>query len=173
MTYLWSNIDSYLKSELLADLGPSSSTYSTLKLAEVTVGPLIDRSHATTPSLLIVSFEAFPTFGSHGAGTVLTDSRYPYLLIVFDKLQDATTDGPPAVDSYAILKANMQEHQRRLVAWLAAHWGLPGVAASSDGERISNMNIPSEGASIELEGPADGGYFWGLAAVPFSVETEQ
>ena len=147
----------------------------------MTLGDHAEPSHMVTPSLLIDSHEAFPVFGSHGAGTVKTDSRYPYLMIVFDKVQDQTAAGPPVVDSYATLKANMQEHLRRLVEWLAGHWCLPGVAVSSDGEHIANMTIPGVGTSIELWGPEasvePGGtpksYFWGLAAVPFSVDTEQ
>jgi hypothetical protein len=179
MTFLWPNMDSYIKSELLADLGPNSNIYSTLRLAEVTIAQEVVLSHLTTPSLVIDSHEAFPVFGSHGDGTVKTDSRYPYLLIVFDRVQDTTTAGRLSVDSYAVLKANMQEHLRRLIEWLAAHWGLRGVAESSDGESIAKMTIEDKGVAIELWGPEAGtsvggppaSYFWGLAAVPFSIET--
>ena len=50
MTYLWANIDAYLKTQIMTDLGPNSGTYSTLRLAEVTLGDHAEPSHMVTPS---------------------------------------------------------------------------------------------------------------------------
>lgn len=154
---LWSDIDTYLRAALVADMGASSSLYTTLRLGktngvdEVTVGPEIDEQHATLPAALIVGQRAQYSLGE--LGNVL-NVTYPYIIAIV--ASHAT---------YTTLKANLQELARRVRIMLDTR-GVFGPLASTDGEQIYDVALGD--CEITTWGPVEGSYY-GAAEVPFTV----
>ena len=151
-TCLWADIDAYLVAAITTDLGLSSALYTTLRVAEIIIGPQIDEQHATLPAILIVGQRCLHSVDQIQALTM----EYPYLLA--------------AVYSHAVyttLKANLQELARRLrmSVW---NRGVFGALTASDGEWVWDVIL----GNVELTtwGPVEGLYY-GAAEVPLTVRS--
>jgi|WetSurMetagenome_2_1015567.scaffolds.fasta_scaffold02313_14 hypothetical protein len=149
---LWADLDTYLAGAVTTDLGANSALYTTLRVAEVTVGPQIDEQHANLPAVLIVGQRLLYRLNDYGA----LASEYPYLLAVVY-----------GHENYLTLKANLQELARRLRLSIWER-GVFGGLASSDGERVWDTEL----GDIELTtwGPVEGLYY-GAAELPLTVRS--
>jgi len=155
---LWNDIDAYLQTHLLADLGPASALYTTLLVTEVKVGERLDLDHVTAPALFVYGRDADYSGGPHGDGDVHTDTVYPYTIGVL-----------ASGASITVAVANVKTILRRVRTCIEDHHGLAGLTAS-DGETVSRTHLID--AYALLRGPAKGTYL-GLGALSLEVYTEK
>jgi len=156
---LWTDIDNYLLTYILADMGVSSS-YSTLKINEVFLSDSFTPTDYNPPSVVIFSNSVRPiNQGPHGDGEVHIYSEYRYFLACVDA--ERTT--------YATAKANAQALTQRLREVIRTRYALGGLASTLV-ETVYETQV--QDMRVEVLGGRVGGLFKGVGVLPFIARTE-
>ena len=156
---LWTDIDNYLLTNILADMG-SGGSYGTLLVNEVLLSDSFKPSDYNPPTIVIFSNTVKPTMqGPHGDGEVHIFSEYRYLLAGVD--DDQTT--------YAVAKANAQTLVHRLRQVILNRYALGGLASTMV-ETVYETQILD--MRVEVLGGQVGGKFRGVGVLPFIARTE-
>lgn len=156
---LWTDIDNYLLTNILADMG-SGGLYATLLVNEVLLSDSFKPEKYNPPTVVVFSNNVRPiTQGPHGDGEVHIESEYRYFLAVVDDEQT----------TYATAKANAQALVQRLRDFMLTHYKLGGLA-STFVETVNETVILD--MRVEVMGGNVGGNFKGIGVVPLIVRTE-
>lgn len=159
---LWADIDTYLETQLLAELG-AGGLYSTLVVQQVIVDDVWGLDEAIKnnafPLVLVRSNQGTQSPGAHGGGAVRVENSYEYMLV-----------GIVRASGKREAKAGAQEMRRRFREFLRTRLSLGGLTAG-DGERV--QKIVWGGSQLEVWGRADrdAGTYYGVAALDFKVMT--
>lgn len=156
---LWSDIDTYLETQLLAELG-RGGTYTTLVVRQVLVDDLMGFDDviklAAFPAVLVRSHHASQAPGPHGGGVINVENTYDYSLVAIIKSEGQRK-----------AKQDVQEMRGRLRDFLKVRLSLGGLTAT-DGERVRK----TEWGRSDIEVWANGnqpGAFYGVVAMDFKV----
>jgi len=156
---LWTDIDNYLLTNILADMG-SAGSYGTLIVNEVLLSDSFKPSEYNPPSVVIFSNTVRPVEqGPHGDGNIYVLSEYRYFIACVD---DAQT-------TYATAKANAQELVQRLREVVRSRFALGGLS-SGISETVMDTQIAD--MRVEVLGGQQGGKFRGVGVLPIIVRTE-
>jgi hypothetical protein len=178
MANLWTAIDSYLETELLAALG-SAGDYSDLQVDFVIVDDIWNLDAITRngqfPLVLVRSHKASTTTEQHGlfgsAGAISTGTTYDYSLIGVVMVQATENES-----AKRLAKSSSQELHDRLLYFLASHSRLGGLSVTNavTGRREIVQGITFQTSGLEVWGRADedSGDYIGVAVVFFQVTTE-
>ena len=157
---LWTDIDNYLLTNILADMG-SAGSYATLIVNEVLLSSEFKEDTYNPPTVIIFSNRAKPIAqGPHGDGSVHIWTDYPYLLMGVDDRQT----------SYATAKANAQELMQRLREVVRSRFALGGLS-SGISETVYDTTIQELRTEV-LGSSSTGGKFTGVGLVSFTVRSE-
>ena len=89
---LWTDIDNYLLTNILADMG-SAGSYSTLIVNEVVLSDTFKPAEYNPPSVIVFSNTVRPIEqGPHGDGVIHVISEYRYFLACVDDRQTTYAD---------------------------------------------------------------------------------
>jgi hypothetical protein len=156
---LWTDIDNYLLTNILADMG-SAGSYVTLIVNEVLLSDSFKPETYDPPTVVIISNNVRPIEqGPHGDGTVHIYSEYRYFLACIDDNQT----------TYATAKANAQELTQRMREVVRTRYALGGEASTLV-ETVYETQILD--MRVEVMGGNVGGDFRGVGVLPFIVRTE-
>lgn len=157
-TCLWNRIDAYLVAQLTASLGTASS-YTTLKLAGVSVGETFDIDRVTLPYCLVRGVDVrYDNDGPHGDGYVhFDDIEYPYDIIL---VADAATE--------AEAKAAAKELLSRVREWVRGDFWLGGLS-DDDGETVTRCELGELRTGVRGVGGQNRGRYMGWASMQLSV----
>lgn len=158
---LWNDIDAYLLTELVTELGADSATYADILLAQVVAGDTFDPDQVSYPFCLVRGFEVEDAdAGPHGDGDVHYDLAYPYELVL--GVVEPTLDAA---------RTDIKELLRRAREFIRARPAF-GQLSAADGETIVEV-MPGR-VRVELYGKngINQGAYMGLASVSFTVKTE-
>lgn len=156
---LWADIDTYLATELLAELGTSGS-YNTLQVRQVVIDDLLDFEKAIKlgnyPSVIVQSSLATQAPGPHGGGTARIENTYDYSLVAICKS-----------NGQAQCKQDIQELRRRFREFLRTRLALGGLEAT-DGESVQKVLWGRSLLEVWVNEKQPGTYF-GVTAMEFKV----
>lgn len=156
---LWTDIDNYLLTNILADMG-SGGLYATLLVNEVLLSDSFKPEKYNPPAVAILSNIVRPIVqGPHGDGEVHVISEYRYFLACVDDEQT----------TYATAKANAQTLVQRLRNFVLTRYALGGLA-STFVETVYETEILDWG--VEVFGGNVGGNYKGVGALRLIVRTE-
>ena len=156
---LWTDIDNYLLTNILADMG-SGGSYGTLIVNEVLLSDSFKPAEYNPPTVVIFSNVVRPIEqGPHSDGAIYIESEYRYFLACVD---DAQT-------TYATAKANAQELTQRLREVIRSRYALGG-RSSGIGETVRDTQVLD--MRVEVLGGQQGGKFRGVGVLPFTVRSE-
>ena len=156
---LWADIDNYLLTNILADMG-SGGSYATLQVNEVLLSDSFKPTEYNPPTVVIFSNTVRPTTqGPHADGEIHIYSEYRYFLACVD---DAQT-------TYAVAKANAQALVQRMREVVRTRWALGGLASTLV-ETVYETAILD--MRVEVLGGQQGGKFRGVGVLPFLVRSE-
>lgn len=156
---LWTDIDNYLLTNILADMG-SGGLYGTLLVNEVLLSDSFKPEKYNPPTVVIFSNNVRPIEqGPHGDGEVHVVSEYRYFVACVDDEQT----------TYATAKANAQALVQRLRDFVLTHYALGGLA-STFVETVYETQLLD--MRVEVLGGNVGGKHKGVGVVPFIVRTE-
>lgn len=156
---LWTDIDNYLKTNILADMG-TGGLYATLIVNEVLLSDSFKPEKYNPPTVVIFSNNVRPiSQGPHGDGEVHIISEYRYFLACVDDEQT----------TYAVAKANAQALTQRLRNFVLTHFALGGLA-STFVETVYETQLLD--MRVEVMGGNVGGNYKGVGVVPIIVRTE-
>lgn len=157
---LWADIDEYLRTELVAELG-SGGSYTTQVVKQVLIDDLLGFDGATKldnyPVVLVRSSTATQQPGPHGNGVVHVENSYDYQLVAVLK-----------ATGQAQCKRDTQEMRRRLREFLRTRLALSGLTSEDDGERVQKVTWGR--SSLEVwANEKQPGTFFGVTAMEFKV----
>lgn len=156
---LWTDIDNYLLTNILADMG-SGGLYGTMLVNEVLLSDSFKPEKYNPPTVVIFSNNVRPiSQGPHGDGEVHVFSEYRYFLACVDDEQT----------TYATAKANAQTLVQRLRTFVLTRFALGGLA-STFVETVNETQLLD--MRVEVMGGNVGGNFRGVGVVPLIVRTE-
>lgn len=172
---LWSAIDSYLETELLAALG-SAGDYDDLQVANVLVDDIWNldavKRNDEFPLVLVRSNQATHTAEEHGlfgvAGAVSLGTTYSYNLIAVVYVQATENES-----AKRLAKSYSQELQRRLLRFLRERPALGGLAVTADDtERVRRVEFQKSELEVWGRADEDSGDYIGVAVVAFQIISE-
>lgn len=156
---LWADIDAYLQTQLLAELG-SAGSYTTQVVKQVIVDDIMDFTGATKadnyPLVIVRSSTANQAPGAHGGGVVNVENSYDYQLV-----------GVLKATGQAQCKRDVQEMRRRLREFLRTRLAL-GALTATDGERVQRITWGRSLLEVWANEKQPGTYF-GVTAMEFKV----
>ena len=158
---LWADIDDYLRTELIAELG-ASGTYTTQVVKRVLVdeimGPTeVFASQDPFPLVIVRSSTASQAPGPHGGGSARVENTYEYNLVAVVKATGQTQ-----------CKRDVQEMRRRLREFLKTRLALGGLMSTDDGERVQKVTWGRSILEVWANEKQPGTYF-GVTAMEFKV----
>lgn len=158
---LWADIDTYLATEVLAEMG-SAGAYSTLKVRQVLVDDLMGPDEAAKldayPIVLVRSHKATQQPGAHGGGRVNVENIYEYVMIAV-----SISDGMRKA------KQDAQELRRRMREFLRTRLSLGGLT-SADGEHVQKLNWLDSHLEVWQQ-PDGNNVFLAIAGIGFNVQS--
>jgi len=156
---LWADIDEYLRTELMAELG-SGGSYTTQVVKQVIVDDIMDFTGATKadnyPLVIVRSSSATQAPGAHGGGVVNVENSYDYSLVAVLK-----------ATGQAQCKRDAQEMRRRLREFLRTRLAL-GALTAEDGERVQKVTWGRSLLEVWANEKQPGTFF-GVTAMEFKV----
>lgn len=159
---LWADIDDYLRTELIAELGVSG-TYTTQMVKQVIVDDIMDFTGATKadnyPLVIVRSSTASQAPGPHGGGSARVENTYDYQLVCVLK-----------ATGQAQCKRDVQEIRRRLREFLKTRLALGGLMSADDGERVQKVTWGRSLLEVWANEKQPGTFF-GVTALEFKVIT--
>ena len=159
---LWADIDDYLRTELIAELG-SGGTYTTQIVKQVIVDDIMDFTGATKldnyPVVLVRSSTASQAPGPHGGGSARVENTYDYQLV-----------GVLKATGQAQCKRDVQEMRRRLREFLRTRLALGGLTSTDDGERVQKVTWGRSLLEVWANEKQPGTFF-GVTALELKVIT--
>ncbi len=157
---LWADIDAYLQTQLLAELG-SAGSYTTQVVKQVIVDDIMDFTGATKldnyPIVLVRSSTASQAPGPHGGGSARVENIYDYQLV-----------GVLKATGQAQCKRDVQELRRRLREFLKTRLALGGLMSADDGERVQKVTWGRSLLEV-WSNPQQPNTFFGVTAMEFKV----
>lgn len=158
---LWADIDTYLATELLAEMG-AGGLYTTLITKQVLVDDLMGPDEAeklsSYPVVFVRSREVKEKTGQHGNGRVNIENTYKYVVIAV-----AISNGQRQA------KQDAQELRRRLREFLRTRLSLGGLT-SGDNEYV--QKVVWGGSFLEMKPLTEGNnVFCSVAYTLFEVES--
>jgi len=157
---LWADIDTYLATELLAELG-SAGNYTSQVVKQVIVDDIMDFTGATKadnyPLVIVRSSTASQAPGPHGGGSARVENTYEYSIV-----------GVLKATGQAQCKRDVQELRRRLREFLKTRLALGGLMSTDDGERVQKVTWGRSLLEVWANEKQPGTYF-GVTAMEFKV----
>jgi len=157
---LWADIDDYLRTELIAELGADGS-YTTQVVKQVIVDDIMDFTGATAannyPLVIVRSSTATQAPGPHGGGSARVENTYEYSIV-----------GVLKATGQAQCKRDVQELRRRLREFLKTRLALGGLMSTDDGERVQKVTLGRSLLEVWANEKQPGTYF-GVTALEFKV----
>lgn len=159
---LWADIDTYLATELLAELG-SGGSYTSQVVRQVILDDIMDFTGATKldnyPVVLVRSSTATQAPGPHGGGSAKVENTYDYQIV-----------GVLKASGQAQCKRDVQEMRRRLREFLRTRLALGGLTSTDDGERVQKVTWGRSLLEVWANEKQPGTFF-GVTALEFKVIT--
>lgn len=156
---LWTDIDNYLLTNLLADMG-TGGLYSTLVVNEVLLSDSFKPEKYSPPAIVIFSNNAKPIMqDEHGDGLIHIFSEYRYFIAAVDAEQT----------TYAVAKANAQALVQRLRIFALSHYALSGIASTPGDYYEAVEYVTMQDMRVEVMGGNVGGKFRGVGVMPLTV----
>ena len=157
---LWADIDDYLRTELIAELG-SAGNYTSQVVKQVIVDDIMDFTGATKadnyPLVIVRSSTATQAPGPHGGGSARVENTYDYSLVAVLKST-----------GQAQCKRDVQEMRRRLREFIRTRLALGGLMSTDDGERVQKVTWGRSLLEVWANEKQPGTYF-GVTALEFKV----
>lgn len=155
---LWNDIDGYLETNLLADLGAGSG-YGSLFVAQVHNTHQWTPERWTLPAVAFNGNEAASRYGTQHDGYPQEEPTYEYVVTAVVKESAEAT----ARTNAKILCARLRESLR-------VRFGMDGLGASTLGEAIIETRVPEWAVYVF---PVENTKFWyGVARVALEIVTE-
>ncbi len=159
---LWADIDEYLQTQLIAELG-SGGSYTSQVVRQVILDDIMDFTGATRldnyPVVLVRSSTATQAPGPHGGGSAKVENTYDYQLV-----------GVLKATGQAQCKRDVQEMRRRLREFLRTRLALGGLTSTDDGERVQKVTWGRSLLEVWANEKQPGTFF-GVTALEFKVIT--
>jgi hypothetical protein len=159
---LWADIDEYLQTQLIAELG-SGGSYTSQVVRQVILDDIMDFTGATRldnyPVVLVRSSTATQAPGPHGGGSARVENTYDYQLV-----------GVLKATGQAQCKRDVQEMRRRLREFLRTRLALGGLTSTDDGERVQKVTWGRSLLEVWANEKQPGTFF-GVTAMEFKVIT--
>lgn len=156
---LWADIDEYLRTELIAELG-SGGSYNTQVVKQVLIDDLLGFDGVVKldayPVVLVRSSTANQAPGAHGGGVVNVENSYDYQLVAVLK-----------ATGQAQCKRDVQEMRRRLREFLRTRLAL-GALTATDGERVQRITWGRSLLEVWANEKQPGAFF-GVTAMEFKI----
>lgn len=157
---LWADIDDYLRTELIAELG-SAGNYTSQVVKQVIVDDIMDFTGATKtdnyPLVIVRSSTATQAPGPHGGGSARVENTYDYSIV-----------GVLKATGQAQCKRDVQEMRRRLREFIRTRLALGGLMSTDDGERVQKVTWGRSLLEVWANEKQPGTYF-GVTALEFKV----
>jgi len=157
---LWADIDDYLRTELIAELGVSGA-YTSQVVRQVIVDDIMDFTGATKadnyPLVIVRSSTATQAPGPHGGGSARVENTYDYSIV-----------GVLKATGQAQCKRDVQEMRRRLREFIRTRLALGGLMSTDDGERVQKVTWGRSLLEVWVNEKQPGTYF-GVTALEFKV----